>query len=128
MGLYMDYKSKIFNSLKNTYQSVRVANIHPNGVLAVRAFILLMFVVIILIIVQFVMSFIKGDVSPEDSRIIDIGIKIIDHTYAVPGVLATVIGLLMLWLDRNHNGIPDKLEEDNSKNENIYKPGPRSDI
>lgn len=123
----MDYKTKIFNSLKNTYQSIRVANIRPTGVTLTKLLVLVMILPILLVIDVFVMSFIAGYVSEANRELIMLGINIIDHIF-IPSVLMSLVGFLGLWIDKNNDGIPDKLEEDNSKNENIYKPGPRSDI
>ena len=102
--------SRLINSAKKVFQSVRVANIHPTGVLATRALVLVMLVPILLVVTQYVMSFISGYVSDEANKLINVGINIIDHIF-IPSVLMAVVGFLGLWLDRNNNGIPDKLEE-----------------
>lgn len=102
--------SRLINSAKKVFQSVRVANIHPTGVLATRALVLVMLVPILLVVIQYVMSFISGYVSDEANKLINVGINIIDHIF-IPSVLMAVVGFLGLWLDRNNNGIPDKLEE-----------------
>lgn len=65
------------------------------------------------------MSFIKGYVSQDTAFMIDIGIKIVDHIYAVPAVLISVKFLFEFFRDKNNNDIPDKLEENNN-NENIH--------
>ena len=106
----MNIPPKLINSLKNSYQSVRVANIHPTGVLATRALVLTMLVPILLVITQYIMAFISGYVSDEANKLISVGINIIDHIF-IPSVLTALIGFLALWIDKDGNGIPDKLEE-----------------
>lgn len=101
---------QLMDSAKKVFKSVRVANIHPTGVLATRALVLVMLVPILLVVTQYVMSFISGYVSDEANKLINVGINIIDHIF-IPSVLMAVVGFLGLWLDRNNNGIPDKLEE-----------------
>ena len=98
------------DSAKKAFQSVRVANIHPTGVLATRALVLVMLVPILLVVTQYVMSFISGYVSDEANKLINVGINIIDHIF-IPSVLMALVGFLGLWLDKDGNGIPDKLEE-----------------
>lgn len=102
--------SRLINSAKKVFQSVRVANIHPTGVLATRALVLVMLVPILLVVTQYVMSFISGYVSDEANKLINVGITIIDHIF-IPSVLMALVGFLGLWLDKDNNGIPDKLEE-----------------
>lgn len=104
----------IINIVKKSYQSVRVANIHPTGVLATRVLVLIMLVPILLVIAQYVMSFVSGYVSDEANKLINVGLNIIDHIF-IPSVLMAVVGFLGLWLDKNNNGIPDKLEEEDKK-------------
>lgn len=106
----MNIPPKLINVLKKSYQSVRVANIHPTGVLATRALVLTMLVPILLVITQYIMAFISGYVSDEASKLISVGINIIDHIF-IPSVLTALVGFLALWIDKNGNGIPDKLEE-----------------
>lgn len=98
------------DSAKKVFQSVRVANIHPTGVLATRALVLVMLVPILLVVTQYVMSFVSGYVSDEANKLINVGITIIDHIF-IPSVLMALVGFLGLWLDKDGNGIPDKLEE-----------------
>ena len=98
------------DSAKKVFNSVRVANIHPTGVLATRALVLVMLVPIMLVITQYIMSFISGYVSDEANKLINVGLNIIDHIF-IPSVLMAVVGFLGLWLDKDGNGIPDKLEE-----------------
>lgn len=101
---------RLMDSAKRVFQSVRVTNIHPTGVLATRALVLVMLVPILLVVTQYVMSFISGYVSDEANKLINVGITIIDHIF-IPSVLMALVGFLGLWLDKDGNGIPDKLEE-----------------
>ena len=103
-------KLAIINRIKKSYQSVRVANIHPTGVLATRALVLTMLVPIILVVVQYLLGVIQGYVSDETNKLINIGLNIIDHIFNNP-VLIAVVGFLAMWIDKDGNGIPDKLEE-----------------
>nr|DAS04552.1 MAG TPA: Neurotransmitter-gated ion-channel transmembrane region [Caudoviricetes sp.] len=106
----MNIPPRLMDSAKKVFQSVRVANIHPTGVLATRALVLVMLVPIMLVITQYIMSFISGYVSDEANKLINVGLNIIDHIF-IPSVLMAVVGFLGLWLDKDGNGIPDKLEE-----------------
>ncbi len=110
----MNIPPKLINSIKKSYQSVRVSNIHPTGVLATRALVLTMLVPILLVITQYIMAFISGYVSDEANKLISVGINIIDHIF-IPSVLTAIVGFLGLWVDRNNNGIPDKLEEEDKR-------------
>lgn len=102
--------SRLINSAKKVFQSVRVANIHPTGVLATRALVLVMLVPIMLVVIEYVMAFTTGYVSDEIGKLISVGINIIDHIF-IPSVLTALVGFLALWIDKDNNGIPDKLEE-----------------
>lgn len=106
----MSIPPKIINSIKKTYQSVRVANIHPTGILATRVLVLIMLVPILLVVTQYIMAFISGYVSDDANKMINVGINIIDHIF-IPSVLTALVGFLALWIDKDGNGIPDKLEE-----------------
>lgn len=106
----MNIPPRLMDSAKKVFQSVRVANIHPTGVLATRVLVLVMLVPIMLVITQYIMSFISGYVSDEANKLINVGLNIIDHIF-IPSVLMAVVGFLGLWLDKDGNGIPDKLEE-----------------
>ena len=110
----MNIPPNLINTVKRSYQSVRVANIHPTGVLATRVLVLVMLVPILLVITQYIMSFISGYVSDEANKLINVGINIIDHIF-IPSVLMALVGFLGLWLDQNNNGIPDKLEEEDKR-------------
>ncbi|MDU2301066.1 hypothetical protein [Veillonella sp.] len=110
----MNIPQKLINSIKQSYKSVRVANIHPTGILATRALVFIMLVPILLVVTQYVMSFISGYVSDEANKLINVGITIIDHIF-IPSVLAAIVGFLGLWVDQNNNGIPDRLEEEDKR-------------
>ena len=110
----MNIPQNLINTIKKSYQSVRVANFHPTGIFATRALVFIMLVPIILVITQYVMSFVSGYVSDEANKLINVGLNIIDHIF-IPSVLMAVVGFLGLWLDKNNNGIPDKLEEEDKR-------------
>lgn len=110
----MNIPPKLINTIKKSYQSVRVANIHPTGIFATRALVFIMLVPILLVIAQYVMLFVSGYVSDEANKLINVGLNIIDHIF-IPSVLMAVVGFLGLWLDKNNNGIPDKLEEEDKR-------------
>ena len=106
----MNLPPKIINTIKKSYQSVRVANFHPTGVFATRALVLTMLVPILLVVVEYIMVFIQGYVSDNMNKLINVGINIIDHIF-IPSVLTALVGFLALWIDKDGDGIPDKLEE-----------------
>ena len=107
-------KFKIINSIKHDVQSVRVANIHPTGVLATRALVLTMLVPILLVVSEYIMSFVRGYVSDDMNKLINVGINIIDHIF-IPSVLTAIVGFLGLWIDENGNEIPDQLEKEDKR-------------
>ena len=107
----MSIHQNLINTIKKSYQSVRVANIHPTGVLATRVLVLTMLVPILLVVIAYCMAFAKGYVSVEVNKLIDVGINIIDHIF-IPSVLTALVGFLALWIDKDGNGVPDKLEEE----------------
>ena len=98
------------NRLKSAYSAVRVANIRPTGVLATRALVLIMIIPILVVVGLFVIATAYGFVSDDTNKLISVGINIIDHIF-IPSVLTALVGFLALWIDRDGNGIPDKLEE-----------------
>lgn len=106
----MNIPPKLINSIKNSYNSIRIANIHPTGMWATRALVLTMLVPILLVVEGYVMVFIQGNVSDDMNKLINVGINIIDHIF-IPSVLTALVGFLALWIDKDGNGIPDKLEE-----------------
>lgn len=110
----MNIPPKLINSVKQSYKSVRVANIHPTGVLATRVLVLIMLVPILLVVVEYIMAFISGYVSDNANKLINVGINIIDHIF-IPSVLTAIVGFLGLWIDRNNNGIPDQLEKEDKR-------------
>ena len=110
----MNIPPNLINTVKKSYQSVRVANFHPTGIFATRALVFIMLVPILLVITQYVMSFVSGYVSDDANKLINVGLNIIDHIF-IPSVLMAVVGFLGLWLDKNNNGIPDKLEEEDKR-------------
>lgn len=110
----MNISPKLINTIKQSYKSVRVANVHPTGIFATRALVFIMLVPILLVITQYVMSFASGYVSDEANKLINVGLNIIDHIF-IPSVLMAIVGFLGLWLDKNNNGIPDKLEEEDKR-------------
>lgn len=103
-------KYQIMNRLKSAYGAVRVANIHPTGVLATRALVLIMIVPILVVVGLFVIATAYGFISDDTNKLITVGINIIDHIF-IPSVLTALVGFLALWIDKDGNGIPDKLEE-----------------
>ena len=107
-------KMKVINKVKTIYSSIRIANIHPTGVLATRALVLTMLVPILLVIIEYIMSFIKGYVTDDMNKLINVGINIIDHIF-IPSVLTALIGFLALWIDKDGNGIPDQLEKEDKR-------------
>ena len=110
----MDIPQKLINSIKKSYQSVRVANFHPTGIFATRVLVFIMLVPILLVVVEYIMAFISGYVSDETNKLINVGINIIDHIF-IPSVLMAIVGFLGLWIDRNNNGIPDQLEKEDKR-------------
>lgn len=107
-------KMKVINKVKTIYSSIRIANIHPTGILATRALVLTMLVPILLVVVEYIMAFISGYVSDETNKLISVGINIIDHIF-IPSVLTALVGFLALWIDKDGNGIPDQLEKEDKK-------------
>lgn len=103
-------REKIIQSLKQAFQSARVGGIHPTGVIATRGLVLIMLVPILLVVVTYILTFISGYVDDDRGKIISVGINIIDHIF-IPSVLTALVGFLALWVDKDGNGIPDRLEE-----------------
>lgn len=104
-------KQELISKVKNVYQNIRIANIHPTGVLATRLLVLVILVPILLVVVEYVLAFMKGNVSDDIGKLISVGINIIDHIF-IPSVLTALVGFLALWVDRDGDGIPDQLEKD----------------
>ena len=107
-------KMKVINKVKTIYSSIRIANIHPTGVLATRALVLIMLVPILLVVSEYIMSFVRGYVSDDMNKLINVGINIIDHIF-IPSVLTALVGFLALRIDKDGNGIPDQLEKEDKR-------------
>lgn len=107
----MNIPPKLINSVRNIYTSVRVAKVHPTLVWGARILILIMLTPIILAIMAYAISFYLGEISSANDKIITMGAFLIDHMFGAPGVIVSLTGLLWLSVDRDNNGIPDKLEE-----------------
>lgn len=107
-------KLAMINGIKKAFQSVRVANFHPTGVLATRALVLTMLVPIMLVVIEYIIVFVQGYVTDDMNKLINVGVNIIDHIF-IPSVLTALVGFLTLWVDKDGDGIPDKLEEADKK-------------
>lgn len=110
----MNIPPNLINTIKKSYQSVRVANFHPTGVLATRVLVLTLLVPILLVVVEYVMVFIQGYVTDDMNKLINVGINIIDHIF-IPSVLTALVGFLALWIDKDGNGVPDQLEKEDKR-------------
>ena len=110
----MNIPPNLINTIKKSYQSVRVANFHPTGILATRVLVLTMLVPILLVVVEYIMVFIQGYVTDDMNKLINVGINIIDHIF-IPSVLTALVGFLALWIDKDGNGIPDQLEKEDKR-------------
>lgn len=108
-------KSRILNVLRNAFVSVKSVRVRPTGVVLMRGLVCLMLIPIIIVIITYVLTFIQGYVDEAKNEIIKVGESIIDHAYVVP-VLTVLVGLSGLTIDRDGDGIPDKLEENQSFN------------
>ena len=104
-------KIKVINKVKTIYSSIRITNIHPTLVWGARVIILVMLTPIILATMAYAISFYLGEISSANDKIITMGAFLIDHMFGAPGVIVSLTGLLWLSVDRDNNGIPDKLEE-----------------
>lgn len=110
----MDIKNKAIQSIKGAYKNIQASRIKPTGVILTRLLIFIMLLPILLVVIEYIMSFIRGYVDDTAYKIITTGINIIDHIF-IPSVLTALVGFLGLWIDNNHNGIPDKLEDKDNK-------------
>lgn len=110
----MDIKNKAIQSIKGAYKNIQASRVKPTGVILTRLLILIMLLPILLVVIEYIMSFIRGYVDDTAYKIITTGINIIDHIF-IPSVLTALVGFLGLWIDNNHNGIPDKLEDKDNK-------------
>ena len=107
-------KQELMNKAKNVFQNIRIANIHPTGVLATRLLVLVMLVPILLVVIEYVLAFTKGHVSEDLGKLITVGINIIDHIF-IPSVLTALVGFLALWVDKDGDGVPDQLEKEDKR-------------
>lgn len=103
-------REKIIQSFKKAFQSARIARISPIGIIATRFLVSIMITPIILMSITYLLSFLQGYVSEEHGRLITVGSSIVDHVFTPPVVVA-FSGFLALFIDRNGDGIPDRLEE-----------------
>lgn len=110
----MNIPPNLINTVKKSYQSVRVVNFHPTGVLATRVLVLTMLVPILLVVSEYIMVFIRGYADDMTLKIINTGITIIDHIF-IPSVLTALVGFLALWIDKDGNGVPDQLEKEDKR-------------
>lgn len=110
----MNIPPNLISTAKKSYKSVRVANFHPTGIFATRALVFIMLVPILLVVSEYIMVFIRGYADDMTLKIINTGINIIDHIF-IPSVLTALVGFLALWIDRNNNGVPDRLEEEDKQ-------------
>lgn len=107
-------KSKIISAIKKAASGIRISGIRPTGILATRALVLLILVPILLVVLAYLGTFIRGYVSYDIGRLIDTGIKIIDHIF-IPSVLASLVGFLALFVDKDGDGVPDTLQNKEDK-------------
>lgn len=110
----MNIPPNLINTIKKSYQSVRVANFHPTGILATRVLVLTMLVPILLVVVEYIMVFTQGYVTDDMNKLINVGINIIDHIF-IPSVLTALVGFLALCIDMDKNGVPDQLEKEEKR-------------
>ncbi len=107
-------KQELINKAKDVVKNIRIANIHPTGVLATRLLVLVMLVPILLVVVEYVLAFMKGNVSDDLGKLIAVGLNIIDHIF-IPSVLTALVGFLALWVDKDGDGVPDQLEKEDKR-------------
>lgn len=111
----MNLPQNLINSVRKIYTSVRVAKVHPTLVWGSRILIFIMLTPIILATMAYAISFYLGEISSANDKIITMGAFLIDHMFGAPGVIVSLTGLLWLSVDRDNNGIPDKLEQEDKK-------------
>ena len=107
----MNLPQNLINSVRKIYTSVRVAKVQPTLVWGARILIFIMLTPIILATMTYAISFYVGEISSANDKIITMGAFLIDHMFGAPGVIVSLTGLIWLSVDRNGDGIPDKLEE-----------------
>lgn len=110
----MNIPPNLISTVKKSYQSVRVANVHPTGIFATRVLVFVMLVPILLVVSEYIMVFIRGYADDMTLKIINTGITIIDHIF-IPSVLTALVGFLALWIDKDGNGVPDQLEKEDKR-------------
>lgn len=110
----MNIPPNLISTVKKSYQSVRVAGLHPTGVFATRTLVFIMLVPILLVVSEYIMVFIRGYADDMTIKIINTGITIIDHIF-IPSVLTALVGFLALWIDKDGNGVPDQLEKEDKR-------------
>lgn len=110
----MNIPPNLISTVKKSYQSVRVANVHPTGIFATRALVFVMLAPILLVVSEYIMVFIRGYADDMTLKIINTGITIIDHIF-IPSVLTALVGFLALWIDKDGNGVPDQLEKEDKR-------------
>lgn len=108
-------REQVINSFKKAFRSARIARISPTGIIVTRFIVSIMITPIILLSITYLLSFLQGYVSEEHGRLITVGSGIVDHVFTPPVVVA-FSGFLALFIDRNRNGIPDRLEEQQRPN------------
>lgn len=103
-----------------TKKTLKRTTIKRSGVIATRTFLVVLFIPVILVIVTFLLAFINGYVSEPNTKIIETGLHIIDRIF-IPSVLTAVVGFLGLFVDKDNDGIPDKLENNTFNSLNNMK-------
>lgn len=103
-------REQVINSLKKAFQSARIARVSPMGIIATRFLVSIMITPIVLLSITYLLAFLQGSVSEEHGRLIAVGSGIVDHVFTPP-VLVAFSGFLALFVDKNKDGIPDRLEE-----------------
>lgn len=99
---------KKFKRLKVSNLSVSI-----HGLWLTRWFATVLLIPIVVAVWEISLGAYIGILDNNTVRIIDYAIKIIDHIY-VPSVLASLVGYLALFIDKDNNGISDVLEKENT--------------
>ena len=85
----MNIPPNLINTIKKSYQSVRVANFHPTGILATRVLVLTMLVPILLVVVEYVMVFIQGYVTDDMNKLINVDYQVYSYKDSSEGTNET---------------------------------------